>query len=105
MNPFDMSFIHNGVHITNPTLSEDGREIVSPEYYGFSIEGTGGGHSAWVKYVDGVAIVLGDMSGSTHKLIDEFMMGFYDGDENEGTWGNCLGICDLTVGVAVEVAA
>lgn len=96
-------FLFNGTWITNPTLSEDGREIVSPKYYGFSIEGTGGGHTAWAKYVDNMVIVLGDMSGSSHNLTDDFMMGFYDGDENEGTWGNCLAIYDLTVGIPREI--
>lgn len=46
MNNFDMSFLFDGVHIMNPTLSEDGRFSVSPKHYGFSIEGTGGGCSA-----------------------------------------------------------
>jgi hypothetical protein len=93
MNQFDMSFIHNGVHIMNPTMSEDGRFSVSPKHYGFSIESTGGGSSAWVKYLDKGVLVLCSEDCS-HNLDDGFMMGFYDGSEDEGTWGNCLGIID-----------
>jgi hypothetical protein len=92
MNPFDMSFVFNDVHITNPTMSEDGRFSVSPKHYGFGIESTGGGCTAWSKRLDnGQVLVLTDEGGCTHKLEDGFLMGLYDGDENEGTWGNCLG--------------
>lgn len=92
MNQFDMSFVFNDVHIMNPTMSEDGRFSVSPKHYGFTIEGTGGGCSAWVKRLDnGNFLVLTDESGCSHKLDDSLMIGLYDGDENEGTWGNCLG--------------
>jgi hypothetical protein len=94
MNPFDTSFIHNGVHIMNPTLSEDGRFSVSPSHYGFSIESTGGGSTAWVKYLDNGVLVITDKGGCSHKIEDEFMLGFYDGSEDEGTWGNCLAIID-----------
>ena len=92
MNQFDMSFIFDGVHIMNPTLSEDGRFSVSPAHYGFTIEGTGGGCTAWVKHLeDGNVLVLTDEGGCSHNLDESLMMGLYDGDENEGTWGNCLG--------------
>jgi hypothetical protein len=92
MNPFDMSFVFNDVHITNPTMSEDGRFSVSPKHYGFGIEGTGGGCSAWSKHLDdGKVLVLTDSEGLSHNLGDNFLMGLYDGDEREGTWGNCLG--------------
>lgn len=105
MNQFDMSFIHNGVHIVNPTLSEDGREVVSPSYYGFTIEPTGGGFTAWVKRIDEGVLVISDDRGFTHELVDSFMMGLFDGSENEGTWGKCLGICDMNVGVFAGVSA
>jgi hypothetical protein len=36
--------------------------------------------------------VLTDEGGCSHNLDESLMMGLYDGDENEGTWGNCLGI-------------
>lgn len=94
MNQFDMSFVHNGIHIMNPTLSEDGRFSVSPSHYGFGIEQTGGGSTAWVKYLDNGVLVLTNEDGINHDLKDGFVMGFYDGDENEGTWGNCLGILE-----------
>lgn len=93
MNQFDMSFVFNDVHIMNPTLSEDGRFSVSPAHYGFTIESTGGGCSAWVKYLaNGQVLVLTGESGCSHNLDESMMMGLYDGNENEGTWGNCLGI-------------
>jgi hypothetical protein len=93
MNQFEMSFIFNDVHIMNPTLSEDGRFSVSPAHYGFTIESTGGGSTAWVKRLDdGNVLVLTDEGGCSHNLDESLMMGLYDGDENEGTWGNCLGI-------------
>lgn len=96
MNQFDMSFVHNGIHIMNPTLSEDGRESVSPEHYGFSIEQTGGGSTAWVKYLEnGHVLVLGDSKGKcTHDLDDGFVMGLFDGSEDYGTFGNCLGMLE-----------
>jgi hypothetical protein len=94
MNQFDMSFMHNDIHIMNPTLSEDGRESVAPSHYGFGIEQTGGGATAWVKYLDNGVLVLTDEVGLSHNLDNGFMMGFYDGSEDEGTWGNCLGIIE-----------
>jgi len=95
MNAFDMSFIFNDVHITNPTMSEDGRFSVSPKHYGFEIQSTGGGCTAWVKQLDDVKVlVLTDDGGCSHKLDDGFMMGLYDGSEDEGTWDNCLGVIE-----------
>jgi hypothetical protein len=92
MNQFEMSFIFNDVHIMNPTMSEDGRFSVSPAHYGFTIESTGGSSTAWVKRLDdGNVLVLTDEGGCSHNLDESLMMGLYDGDENEGTWGNCLG--------------
>ena len=73
MNQFEMSFIHNDVHIMNPTLSEDGRFPVSPSHYGFSIESTGGGSSAWVKYLDDGVLVLTNEDGISHNLDDGFL--------------------------------
>jgi hypothetical protein len=79
MNQFDMSFIFNDVHITNPTMSEDGRFSVSPEHYGFTIESTGGGCSAWSKHLDsGQVLVLTDEGGCSHKLDEGMMMGLFN---------------------------
>lgn len=95
MNQFEMSFIHNDVHIMNPTLSEDGRFPVSPSHYGFTIESTGGGSSVWVKHTDKGILVLGDNKGDcTHNLEDGFIMSLFDGAEDYGTFGNCLAIID-----------
>jgi len=97
----DMTFTHEGHAISNPTLSECGRFQVSPEYYGFTIMGTGGGCSAWQKQVGKNWVVLSDEC--THKLGDignVFMMGFYDGSEDD-LWGNNIGAVDLQVGIPV----
>jgi hypothetical protein len=44
--------------------------------------------------LDNGVLVLTDEGGISHNLDDGFMMGFYDGSEDEGTWGNCLAIID-----------
>jgi hypothetical protein len=94
MNATEKSFMFNDTHITNPTLSEDGRDSVSPSHYGFIVESTGGGSSAWVKYFTNGVIVLTNDDGVSHELGDNFMMGFYDGSEDDGTWGNTLAIIE-----------
>lgn len=96
----DMSFTHEGSAITNPTLSECGRFLVSPEYYGFTIMHTGGGCTAWQKQVGTNWVVLTDCDCS-HNLGgvgSAFMMGFYDGNEEE-LWGEMLADKTLIVGV------
>ena len=97
----DMSFTHDGHAITNPTLSECGRFEVSPEYYGFTIQYTGGGCTAWGKEVGNNWVVLTDCDCS-HKLGatgSAFMIGFYDGNEDAGIWGEELAHKILIVGV------
>ena len=98
----DMSFTHQGTAITNPTLSECGRFQVSPEEYGFTIQHTGGGCTAWQKQVGSNWVVLTDCDCS-HELGgvgSAFMMGFYDGDEDgEAGWGNFIKEKTLIVGV------
>jgi hypothetical protein len=93
------SFMHNGIHITNPTLSEDGREVVSPSHYDFTIESTGGGCTAWVKRSEDGVLVVTDDSGLSHNLKDNIMLGLYDGSEDEGSFGHCLAFADLKVGI------
>ena len=97
----DMSFSLDGMAVTNPTCSSCGRFTVDPiTEYGFSIMGTGGGCSALQKKVEGGWVVL--TRNDSHKLGDPltpFLMGFYDDDESEGTWGNNLGIVELQVGL------
>lgn len=96
----DFSFTHEGHAITNPTLSECGRFEVSPEYYGFTIMHTGGGCTAWQKQVGNNWVVLTDCDCS-HNLGgtgSAFVMGFYDGNEEE-LWGELLGNKTLIVGV------
>ena len=85
----EAKFRHFELHIddmviTNPTRSSCGRFSVSPEAYGFTIIGTGGGCTAWcldieicgVKHY--VYLTNGDL-GHDGKLVD---MGVYteDGD-------------------------
>ena len=99
----DMSFLNDGMAITNPTCSSCGRFTVDPvTEYGFSIAHTGGGCTALEKKVNGGWVVLTD-EGSSHQLGDTlspFIMGFYDGNEDgECMWGNFLGTSYLQVGV------
>lgn len=101
-DPKDMSFTHEGTAITNPTLSECGRFTVSPEEYGFSVENTGGGSTAWQKRVRNGWIVLSD-AGCSHKLGavgSPMLMGFYDNAEDgESMWGNAVAYADILVGI------
>lgn len=83
-------FEHNGMHITNPTCCDSGgRFMVSPEVYGFEIEQTGGGCTAWVKRFaapQGGHLMLTDVSGTTHELgdlVETFLIGVYDDEGDE----------------------
>ena len=103
---YDMTFSFEGMSVSNPTLSSCGRFTVDPiTEYGFSIIHTGGGCTALQKRVEGGWVVL--CREVSHKLGDDlspFIMGFYDGAEDDNTetmWGNCIGLVDLQVGVNV----
>jgi hypothetical protein len=97
-----MYFTHDGTAITNPTLSECGRFTVSPEVYGFSVEHTGGGCTAWQKRVNNGWVVLTD-AGCSHNIWEvgsPMLMGFYDNAEDgENMWGNEVACTDLLVGI------
>jgi len=97
----DFSFTHEGSAITNPTLSECGRFLVSPEEYGFTITWTGGGCSAWEKRVGDKWVVItdGDCSHELGGVGSSFMMGFYDGNDEETAWGEMIAHKTLIVGV------
>lgn len=99
----NMSFLHNHTAIQNPTVTDCGRGVVSPETYGFEIEGTGGGCTAWVKKCENGIVVLtnGHLSHKLEKIGSKFVMCFYDGKEDGDTdvWGNRLACTDLFVGV------
>lgn len=99
----NMSFTHNHTAIQNPTVSECGRWTETPEKYGFTVEGTGGGCTAWVKECDNGYVVLtnGNLSHNLGETGSSFVMCFYDGKEDGDTdiWGNRLGCADLFVGV------
>jgi hypothetical protein len=104
-DPKDMSFTHEGTAITNPTVSECGRFIVSPEDYGFSVVHTGGGCTAWEKRVRNgwVVITDGDVSHILGEVGSSMLMGFYDGSEGDDTeclWGNHIAHIDLQVGIS-----
>jgi hypothetical protein len=100
----DMTFTHEGHAISNPTLSECGRFEVSPEYYGFTVEWTGGGCTAWNKRVGDKWVVLTDC-GCSHelgKVGSIFMMGFYDdAEDGENLWGNYIDHIEMQVGISV----
>lgn len=97
-------FVAQGTAITNPTCSDCGRFVVSPETYGFRIEQTGGGFTAWRRdltpadELDGSYILLtgADEDEPSHELGEPrapFFLGLYD-DE-----GGVIGIWKLIVGV------
>ena len=54
------AFEFHGTEITNPIISEDGRFLVSPEYYGFEVISTGGGCTAHAQefLLDGEKILM-----------------------------------------------
>jgi len=103
-NTFDvdtMSFIFDNTAIQNPTLSPCARFTVSPKDYGFYIEGTGGGCSAWVKQLENGFLVLTN-GGLSHELGDagkDFVMCYYDDKNDEDMWGNRVACMDLSVGI------
>lgn len=81
-------FEHDGMWITNPTCEDGGaRFVVSPEVYGFVIEQTGGGCTAWVRRLfEGGHLVLTDLGGTSHELGDvlsTFLIGVYDAESTE----------------------
>ena len=98
-----MTFGFDGVSISNPTSSPDGRFTVSPKDYGFYVEHTGGGCTAWVKKLENGYLVLTD-DNLNHELGETgsaFVMCYYDGDEGDDSeclWGNCIACTDLIVG-------
>jgi hypothetical protein len=105
-NTFDvdtMSFIFDDTAIQNPTLSPCARFTVSPKDYGFSIDGTGGGCTAWVKRLENGVLVLtnGNLGHELGEVGKGFDMCFYDGsdDDDTDTWGNRIACMDLNVGI------
>lgn len=108
-NTFDldtMSFSFDGVAIQNPTASPDGRFTVDPKGYGFYVEHTGGGCTAWVKKLENGYLVLtnGNLGHDLGEDGKEFDMCFYDGSEEGDTdmWGNRIVCTDLYVGVVLD---
>lgn len=58
---------------------------------GFTIQGTGGGCSAYVKQLaTGQYIVITSGCGSSHSFDIDMLVGIYDGTEDEGLWGNMI---------------
>ena len=106
-NTFDletMSFEFDGVAIQNPTCSPCGRFTVDPKGYGFYVDHTGGGCTAWTKKLEnGYLVMTNDNLG--HDLGEagkEFTMCFYDGDDEEETWGNRVACAELFVGITPQ---
>ena len=106
-NTFDletMSFSFEDVAIQNPTVSPCGRFTVDPKGYGFYVDHTGGGCTAWTKKLDnGFLVMTNDTLG--HNLGEdgtEFTMCFYDGDEEQESWGTTVVCFQLNVGVVPE---
>ena len=106
-NTFDldtMSFFFDDVAIQNPTVSPCGRFTVDPKGYGFYVDHTGGGCTAWVKKLDNgyLAMTNNNLGHDLGEDGTEFTMCFYDGQDDEEAWGNCIVCCDLNVGVIPE---
>jgi hypothetical protein len=99
-----MSFEFDGVAIQNPTCSPCGRFTVDPKGYGFYAEHTGGGCTAWVKKLENGYLVMTDGECSHNLGTDgkEFLMCFYDGNDQEEAWGNLVSCVNLFVGVIPE---
>jgi hypothetical protein len=103
-NTFDletMSFEFEGVAIQNPTCSPDGRFRVDPKGYGFYVEHTGGGCTAWVKKLENGYLVMtnGNLGHELGEDGKEFDICFYDGEDDEEAWGNRVACSSLYVGV------
>lgn len=64
------AFEFHGTEITNPIISEDGRFLVSPEYYGFEVISTGGGCTAHAQefLLDGKKILMLITDGDAHHI-------------------------------------
>lgn len=109
-NTFDldtMSFEFDGVAIQNPTCSPDGRFTVDPKGYGFYVENTGGGCTAWMKKLENGYLVMtdGDLNHELGTDGKEFLMCYYDGSLDgyeEGEWGNRVACVNMFVGVMPE---
>ena len=106
-NTFDldtMSFEFDGVAIQNPTCSPDGRFRVDPKGYGFYVEHTGGGCTAWVKKLENGYLVMtnGNLGHDLGEDGKEFDICFYDGEDDEEAWGNRVACADLYVGIVPE---
>jgi hypothetical protein len=58
---------------------------------GFYIEGTGGNCSAWVKKLPtGQFVVITCGGGCDHNFDVDMLVGIYDGNEDEGMWGDLI---------------
>jgi len=106
-NTFDldtMSFEFEGTAIQNPTASPDGRFTVDPKGYGFYVDHTGGGCTAWVKKLDNGYLVMtnGNLGHDLGEDGKEFDMCFYDGQDDEEAWGNRVACTNLHVGIVPE---
>ena len=106
-NTFDldtMSFEFEGVAIQNPTCSPDGRFTVNPKGYGFYVDHTGGGCTAWTKKMEnGYLVMTNDNLGhDLGEMGSQFTMCFYDGDDEEESWGNRIACAELYVGTVPE---
>jgi hypothetical protein len=96
-----MSFIFDDTAIQNPTLSPCSRFTVSPKDYGFYIEGTGGGCTAWVKKLENGFLVLtnGNLGHDLGDSGKEFDMCYYDGKNDEEAWGNRVACMNMNVAI------
>ena len=89
-------FEHEDIHVTNPTMSECGRFVISPEDYGFRVAQTGAGRTAWTRRISGGHIALTDLTGTTSDLgkdCDLFRLSVYsDGDRDAEVFEMLVGV-------------
>lgn len=71
---------------------------------GFTIYGTGGNCSAWVKQLStGQYVVLTDAGGLSHKFETDMLVGIYDGSDEE-TWGELISSFEIDLTKEQEYA-
>lgn len=93
--PVEFGFEHEGTWVVNPTVSECGRFVVTPDYYGFNIGDTGGGCTAWMRDVEpDMYMMVTAEDDADHKYGKRFAIGLYDKNT-----GDCIEDRVLEVGV------
>lgn len=87
------TFLWHDVEIVNPTVGPNSIETVSPEFYGFRIEHTGGNCTAWrLDMPDGTHLLVSDECSHILRAGEPAQIGHYDAE------GEMLALADIIVG-------